>query len=210
MKETIPVALLVRVSTVKQETDRQIHELEAAALASGWDVVEVIEETGISRRDSIDKRHGLARALHLAKTGAIRKVLVHEVSRIGRPAIVHPFVETLHQHKVSLYWHSQRVETLLPDGRRSQAAGVMLALFSELAHAEVETLSERTRSGLAEARRRGKTLGRPVGTTIAPADLLAKHADVVRLLKAGQSIRHAAAISGKSKGTVENVKRVMG
>jgi DNA invertase Pin-like site-specific DNA recombinase len=75
---------------------------------------------------------------------------------------------------------------------------------------KLENHGNLTALGLAEARRRGKTLGRPVGTTIAPADLLAKHADVVRLLRAGQSIRHAAAISGKSKGTVENVKRAIG
>lgn len=65
-----------------------------------------------------------------------------------------------------------------------------------------------TRSGLAEARRRGRTLGRPTGSIIAPADLLRKHADIVKLLKAGQSVRHVAKITGKSKGTVEKVRAV--
>ena len=63
------------------------------------------------------------------------------------------------------------------------------------------------RAGLAKARERGRTLGRPVGSTMDTADLLAKHADVVKLLRASQSIRHTAKISGKAKGTVETVKR---
>lgn len=205
----IPVAILVRVSTAKQETERQIAELEAVAAAKGWRVIETIREHGVS--GSAKTRPGLDRALDLARSGTIRKVLVHEVSRIARRnSIAHAFLDALDDIGASLYWHSQGIETRLENGKRNPAAGIMFSLMAEMARAEKETLIERINSGLAEARRRGKTLGRPVGTTIAPADLLAKHADVVRLLRAGQSIRHAAAISGKSKGTVENVKRAMG
>lgn len=205
----IPVAILVRVSTAKQETERQIAELEAVAAAKGWRVVEVVREHGVSGSSKV--RPGLDRVLDLAADGTIAKVMVHEVSRVARRnSVAHMFLDRLDDYHVSLYWHAQAIETLLPSGKRNPAAGVMFALLAEMARAERETLVERTRSGLAEARRRGKTLGRPIGTTMAPADLLAKHSDVVRLLKAGQSIRHAAAISGKSKGTVENVKRAMG
>lgn len=66
-----------------------------------------------------------------------------------------------------------------------------------------------TKAGLAEARRQGKTLGRPVGSVMDSSALLAKHADIVKLLRAGHSIRHCAAISGKAKGTVEAIKRAM-
>lgn len=205
----IPVAILVRVSTVKQETERQIAELEAVAASKGWRVVEVVREHGVSGSSKV--RPGLDRVLDLASHRIIEKVMVHEVSRIARRnSIAHAFLDALDDIGASLYWHSQGIETRLANGKRNPAAGVMFALLAEMARAERETLIERTRSGLAEARRRGKTLGRPVGTTIAPADLLQKHSDVVRLLRAGQSIRHAAAISGKSKGTVESVKRAMG
>jgi len=43
----IPVAILVRVSTKRQETDRQLHELREAASSRGWEVLEEIEEHGI-------------------------------------------------------------------------------------------------------------------------------------------------------------------
>jgi DNA invertase Pin-like site-specific DNA recombinase len=204
----IPVAILARVSTSKQNDDRQIHELKEHAERNGWQVIEVIREqvSGASR-----SRPDIERVIELARSGTVKKVLVHEVSRLGRrPGLVHPTVEKLHDAGVSLYWHSQRIETLLPDGKRNQAAGMILALMAEMAMAERETLIERTNSGLAEARRKGVTLGRPVGSTLDPADLLAKHPDICRQLRAGKSIRDVAAITGKAKGTVMAVKKAMG
>ena len=85
----------------------------------------------------------------------------------------------------------------------------MLALMAEMARAETDTLRERINSGLAEARRRGVTLGRRKGTTEAPAAFLAKHKDVVKLMRDGQSIRHAASITGQGVSTVQRVKAAL-
>ena len=203
----IPVAILVRVSTSKQSDDRQAYELQAHADKAGWEVVEVIREqvSGASR-----VRPDVERALVLAKEGKIQKLLVHEVSRLGRrPALVHDVVEQLHDAGVSLYWFSQRIETLLPDGRRNPAAGIMLAVMAEMAQVERETLIERTMSGLAEARRKGVTLGRPVGSSMAASDLMAKHPDIVRHLRAGHSVRHTAKIVGKAASTVQAVRAAL-
>ena len=206
----VPVAILVRVSTAKQETARQVSELEAVAKAKGWQVVEVCEELGVSGRADESERHGLQRVEALAAAGTIKKVLVHEVSRLARRnSIVHKFVETLEDRGVSLYWHAQGIETLMASGKRNPAAGVMLALLAEMARSETETLRERINSGLAEARRKGVKLGRPTGTGLEAAELLAKHKDVVRLLKDGQSVRNAAKIAGKGVSTVQRVKAAL-
>lgn len=206
----IPVALLLRVScSEKQTTDRQKSELLAYADSKRFSVVEVVEEK-ISGRASANERTGLKRIEELAESRAIKKVLVHEVSRIARSnSILHRFVEHLEEHGVSLYWHSQSIETLLATGKRNPAASIMLSLLSEMAVAEVELLRERINSGLAQARRKGVVLGRPKGTTLSSSDLLAKHSDIVRLLKQGQSIRHASKISGKGTSTVQRVKIIL-
>jgi DNA invertase Pin-like site-specific DNA recombinase len=204
-----PVAILVRVSTVRQETDRQISELRAYADAKGFDVVEICKETVSGRADE-SERTGLQRVEELARSGTINKVLVHEVSRLARRnSIVHKFVENLEDLGVSLYWHAQGVETLLANGKRNPAAGIMLALLAEMARSEVELLRERINSGLAEARRKGVRLGRPTGTTIPTAAFLKAHADIVRQLRTGQSVRHAAKITGKGVSTVQRVKLAM-
>ena len=44
-KPQIPVAILVRVSTAKEETARQISELRQYADGKGYEVLEVCEET---------------------------------------------------------------------------------------------------------------------------------------------------------------------
>ena len=205
-KPHVPVAILVRISTSKQETERQRHELTEYAKAKDYAVVEVCQET-ISGDSDGDQRQGLLRVQELAAAGKIRKVLVHEISRVARRnSVAHHFVETLESCGVSLYWHAQSLETLLPNGKRNPAAGIMLALLAEMARAELETLRARIMSGLAEARRRGKTLGRPLGTTVPRAEFLQKHRDIIRLLNAGQSVRNTAKIAGKGVSTVQRVK----
>jgi DNA invertase Pin-like site-specific DNA recombinase len=205
----LPVAILVRVSTLKQENDRQISELQAYATAKGFEVVEICEEKVSGNADEVD-RHGLHRAEELARAGMIKKVLVHEVSRLARRnSIAHGFIETLETLGVSLYWHQQGIETLLPNGKRNPAAGIMFALLAEMARAERETLSERIKSGLQEARRKGHQLGRPAGSTASTKELLSKHADIVRKLKEGQSVRNTAKITGKGGSTVQRVKAAL-
>jgi len=205
----IPVAILIRVSTNRQETARQLAELRQYATSKGYSVVAICEETINGDADDID-RHGLKQVVKLAETGRIQKVLVHEISRIARRnSVAHKFVENLDKHGVSLYWHAQGIETLLPNGKRNPAAGIMLALLAEMATSELELLRARIMSGLAEARRKGKRLGRPPGSSSTPKDLLQKHRDVARLLKSGHSIRNTAKLADKSVSTVQRVKALL-
>lgn len=202
----IPVAILVRVSTAKQETDRQVHDLQDVAKKNCWQVVEVIEES-VSGNAVDSDRIGIERAVELARTGVIRKLLVHEVSRVARRnSTAHRFLEDLEVFGVSLYWHAQRIETLLPTGRRNPAASIMFSLLAEMARNERETLVERIKSGLSEARRKGHRLGRPPGSVMDRVELLTKHRDILRGLRAGYSVRNTAKITGKGVSTVQRVK----
>jgi len=151
-----PVAILVRVSTSKQETARQLSELSQYANSKGYSVVEVCKET-IGGDADADARHDLRRVEELAEAGKIKKVLVHEISRIARRnSVAHRFIEKLEDCGVSLYWHSQGVETLLQNGKRNPSASIMLALLAEMARNELEVLKARIMSGLTEARRQAK------------------------------------------------------
>jgi DNA invertase Pin-like site-specific DNA recombinase len=55
----VSVAVLVRVSTLKQETARQISELQQYAAGKGYEVLEICQET-ISGMAGDDQRLGLA------------------------------------------------------------------------------------------------------------------------------------------------------
>ncbi len=218
----IPAAILVRVSTAKQETARQVSELRAVAEAKGWAVVAVCEELAVSGRADESERHGLRQVEELARAGKIKKVMVHEVSRVARRnSIVHRFVETLEELGVSLYWHAQGIETMMANGKRNPAASIMLALLAEMARNETETLRERINSGLANARKngtkKGNPFGRPKGSGLKPAALLEKHSAIVKRLKEGHSIRDTARLvngltkEGNPRGvsTVQRVKAAL-
>jgi len=65
------------------------------------------------------------------------------------------------------------------------------------------------KSGLAEARRKGRKLGRPQGSTASEKEFLSKHSDIVRRLKEGHSVRNTAKITGKGGSTVQRVKALL-
>jgi DNA invertase Pin-like site-specific DNA recombinase len=65
----------------QQETNRQISELRAYAASKGYEIVEICRET-ISGNANGDERHVLRRAEALAIEGKVKKVLVHEISRL--------------------------------------------------------------------------------------------------------------------------------
>jgi DNA invertase Pin-like site-specific DNA recombinase len=53
------VAFYIRVSTSKQDTENQRRELEAVAYRSGWKIVKVYEDAGISGAKGRDQRPAL-------------------------------------------------------------------------------------------------------------------------------------------------------
>jgi DNA invertase Pin-like site-specific DNA recombinase len=203
-------AIVVRVSTQKQETDRQISDLREVANRRGFEIVEICKEI-ISGASDADERLGLHRVLELAASGEIGHVLTTEVSRLARKnSVCHKFLEDLTELGVNLYWHTQGIDTLLANGKVSPSARIMFALMAEKARADLDELSDRIKSGLAEAKRKGRRLGRPCGSGMTNKQFLAKHKDVVKRLKEGLSVRVTAAATGKSPFTVQKVRKMMG
>ena len=203
------VVILVRVSSSRQETDRQINELVEYADKQNYQVIEILEEVITGKADA-GQRSGIKRATELARAGNIDKVLVHEISRLARKnSVAHKFLETLDDCGVSLYWHQHSIETLLENGKRNPTASIMFSLLSELARNELETLSSRIRSGMAQARKKGHKIGRPEGSVVSKEEFLEKHCDVVRQLKKGKSIRDVAKILAKGASTVQRVRKML-
>ena len=207
--KSVPVVIFVRVSSSIQETSRQISDLQSYAESKNYEVVEVIEEK-ITGRASDDARSGLRKLEAMAESGSIKKILCAEISRLARRnSVLHKFCERMEELGVSIFWHSQNTETLLPDGRPNPASRFLLAILGEMGRAEIEQMSLRVRSGQAEAVRKGIKLGRKVGSTTPRDQFLKKHCDIVRLLRQGLSIRQTAAVVKKGISTVARVKASM-
>jgi len=202
-------AITVRVSTNRQETDRQVSDLKEVAAKRGLEIVEICKEV-ISGRSDAEDRMGLQRAIELAEAGEIGHVLTAEVSRLARKnSVSHKFLEDLTKLGVNLYWHSQGMDTLLANGKLSPAASIMFAIMAEKSRADLDELSDRIKSGLAEAKRKGRTLGRPKGIKINEGDFLSNHKDIVKRLREGLSVRVTAAVTAKAPSTVQKVRRLI-
>jgi DNA invertase Pin-like site-specific DNA recombinase len=199
-------AIFVRVSKREQDYQRQLEDLRAVAKNQSIRVVAEISEKISGVRTNLE-REDIQELLLLSRQGAIQKVLVCEVSRLGRSTVeVLQVVDELTLLGVSIYVQNFGIETL-KDGKRNPVAQFLFTLLAEFARLERETLRERILSGMDEARRQGKKIGRPDGTTEEKADFLKKYALVIRNLRAGLSVRKTAKLSDTSINTVRKVKQ---
>jgi DNA invertase Pin-like site-specific DNA recombinase len=89
---------------------------------------------------------------------------VTEISRIGRNARdIRNTIDLLHRKKIAVVFKNLGVlESLDEIGNESFMTNIIDGIYSELTQEEKRILSERIRSGFAEARKKGR-LGRPLG-----------------------------------------------
>ena len=190
-------ALYLRVSTDQQTTENQRRILNEVAERSGWTIVHVFEDQGVSGAKSRDQRPGYDALLRSIHRREVDMVAAFAVDRLGRSlGDLVAFLSDIQARGCDLYLHQQNVDTSTPSGRMLFQ---MLAVFAEFERAIITT---RINAGLDRARSKGVRLGRK---PIAPIDL-----DKVRTaLARGGSIRVVAKQTGFSTATVQRVKRTM-
>ena len=135
-----------RVSTEEQNLDLQLQALKAA----GCDAI--YEDHGIS--GSAAERPGLADARARAKPGDV--LVVWRLDRLGRslPHLIEA-MNSLREAGIGFCSLQEQIDTTNAGGR------FYFHMLAALAEFERELISERTRAGMAAARRRGKHIGRP-------------------------------------------------
>lgn len=205
------VVIFARVSTNdgRQNTTRQTSELKALCDKNNWQIVQTIAEE-ISGAKSREKRSGLKQLIELAKNSKIDKVVISEVSRLGRKVSDGiSIIDELTENGVSIYIQNIGMETLLSNGKPNYMFKPILLTLMGFAEMEREQLRARVKSGLENAKRNGVTLGRPTGSSKSDKELLKQYASLVRDLSDGLSIRKAAKIHDVSPTTAQKVKRAM-
>lgn len=191
------VAIYCRVSTEDQDCDRQVRDLTAYAKRAGFEVIgSPYKETASGARSDRQER---AKIIQLARTKQIDAVLVTELSRWGRST--EDLLFTLQQ--LADWGCSIIAQTGMDFDLRTAQGKLMLTIMAGFSQFERDLIRERTLSGLAAAKARGKKLGRQVGQN--PSD---KYKDqVLALLAEGKSIRRIADRLDISTTTVQAIKR---
>ncbi len=147
-----------RVSTVQQVTSNQKEEIAAA----GYDIEDhrFIEEQ-VSGSVCAFQRKGFKSLIEKLETGDT--LIVSKLDRLGRDSIdVQKTVEYFTQHGIRL-----KVLNLGDVDVTSSTGALMVRVFAAFSAFEKDILVERVQSGLARARKEGKTLGRKTKTTAA-------------------------------------------
>ena len=149
-------ALYHRVSTLDQDPTLARSELRAATKRLGYRIVLDVEETGSGARNN---RPGFQRILRAARGGQFDALLVFKLDRAGRSALdlLANIRELVDVHGVRFVVTTQGLD-LKPGG--DAISRLLMTVLAAVAEFERDLIRDRTRLGLAAARRRGVRLGR--------------------------------------------------
>ena len=145
--------MLIGYMRVSSDSDRQTTNLQRdALLAVGVDTRHLFEDLASG---AVDDRTGLAKALEFVKAGDV--LVVWKLDRLGR-SLAHllTIVNALKEKQVAFRSLTEGMDTTTPSGE------LLFHVFGALAQYERALTRERVIAGLAAAKRRGRTGGRPL------------------------------------------------
>ena len=204
------VVILARVSTDKQEYQRQITELTEHCRKKDWEVVRIFANK-VSGAKFNEDRTEIQELIEFVKTNQIQRVVCLEISRMGRNTLeALKVIQLLNEHKVSLYVKNYNLETLDSEGKVNPVASLICTILLEIGQMERLTIKERMESGrrqyIEKCRRESIKMGRP--------DTYRKNLDEYKkqyqrefsLIRKGLSLANISAITGTSINTIRKLR----
>lgn len=144
----------VRVSTEEQAEEGvslrgQVEKIRQYAALHDLDLVEVVEDAGKSAKDL--RRPGMERMLEKVRKGEVDAVIVAKLDRATRSVRdLQDLLEVFKKKGVEFASVAERLDTSSASGR------FFVGMLGLVAQWERETISERTRDGLAKIRSEGR------------------------------------------------------
>ena len=190
----------------RQDTSRQIKDLENYAKLQNIEIVNVYEEH-ISGAKKIEERQILGECLEYCKRESVNILLLSELSRLGRSTLqVLRSLDILHESKVSVYIQNLGLYTLQPNGEVNPITSIMVTVLAEMANIERSNIQYRLNSGRANYISNGGKLGRKTGSIKTEEKKREEYKDTIALLKKGYSVRNIAKLQGIGISTVQRIK----
>ena len=204
------VVLLVRVSTDKQEYQRQINELTEYCNKVAWEIVKVFSNK-VSGVTKIEDREEIQSLIQFVKENKIDRVVCLEISRVGRNTLeALKIIQFLNENKVSLYVKNYNLETLDHNGNVNPITSLICTILLEISQMERLTIKERMESGrrqyIERCRKDGIKMGRPSTYRKSVEVYKEQYQKEISLLKKGYSLSNISKITGRSINTIKKVK----
>ena len=191
----------------RQDTTRQVADLQAYASFAKLNVVKVFEEH-ISGGKKNNERPVLTEAIEYCKKEAISYCLVNALDRLGRNAFeVLATVKELIDNGINLYMQKEQLTLLDDQGKPTMFAPIMIATLSTCAQLERDSIAFRLNSGKKLALEQGRcVLGRKKGSVKTQEQKKKEYAEVLSYLHKGYSIRVTAKLTKVSVATIQRLK----
>lgn len=200
------VVIFARVSTNIQDYERQVNELTQLATKYGWQIAATFAEK-ISGAKKNSERTELKKMVAYAEANHIEKVLVTELSRLGRDTLqVLEVIELLNNKGISLFIENYNIETLTEDGKVNPMSQFLITILAEVARMERKTIKERMDSGYKNFISNGGKVGRKVGYKKSVEAMREQYGEEIRLLRKGYSLRDVSKLTGTSINTLRKCK----
>lgn len=201
--------IFARVSTNVQDYDRQVNELTVLAKSNGWSVEAVFAEK-ISGAKANTERTELLNMISYVESNHIDKVLVTELTRLGRDTLqVLEVIEMLNKKEISLYIQNYAIETLTKEGKVNAMSQFLITILAEVARMERKTIRERVESGYNNYRANGGKVGRKTGYKKAEEAMKTQYIEEIKLLRKGYSLRNISKLTGTSINTIRKCKSLI-
>lgn len=204
------VVIYARVSSTNgtQDYQRQINDLTAFARQNNFEIAKAFAEQ-VSGAKKNSERPVLMEMIEFVNTNNIDKVLVTELSRLGRDTLqTLQTIELLNQNKISLHIQNYNIETLSPNGDINPMSQFLITILAEVARMERKTIRERVESGYKNHLANGGSVGRKVGYRKDNEAMKSQYTEDIKLLKKGYSFRNIQKITGTSVNTLRKVKAI--
>ena len=203
------VVILARVSTDKQEYNRQVVELTDYCSKMRWDVAKVFTNK-VSGAKKNEDRSEIMEMLAYVEENKIDKVCVLEISRLGRNTLeALKVIELLNEKKICLFIKNYNLETLDAKGNVNPITSLICTILLEISSMERHTIIERMASGrdqyIAKCRATGKKMGRPSTYRKSDDTMREQYKKEISLLKQGMSLRNISIITGTSIMTIRKL-----
>ena len=207
------VVILARVSTDKQDYERQVNELTDYCRKMDWEVEKVFTNK-VSGAKKNEEREEIQELISYVNSNQIRRVVCLEISRMGRNTLeALKVIQILNEHKVSLYVKNYNLETLDSEERVNPVASLICTILLEVAAMERLTIKERMESGrrqyIEKCRREGIKMGRPSTYRKSDEEYKKQYQREISLIRKGLSLANISAITGTSINTIRKIKEVM-
>lgn len=199
------VVILARVSTQNQEFERQINELSEYAASHNMEVVKVFSNK-VSGAKKMEDRPEIQDMIEYVKSNQVDKVLVLEISRLGRNTLeALKVIEMLNEEKICLFVKNYNIETMDENSKVNAMAQFLVTILLEVARMERTTTRERVWSGYQNFRKSGGKVGRKEGFKKSAEQMKAEYTEELKLLRKGISLRNVSKITGTSVNTLRKV-----